>query len=164
MKKKTTPRAADAAVVRLAASAHGAEPALFAAHALLDRAWARVDAGPRGALTVTLLPKPGADAAAVEAAFREELASQERRWAVARNNAPVLLHAARQAVLAAEGRLRESAPAAPASEALTAEQQSEIDRLIAEVEVEIKELKTRKEGADPDNVRATWEERHKEQG
>lgn len=145
----------------------GPEPILGAAYLMTDRAWARVDGDRKKSLTVTLKPRSGGAKAlaALEADFAAELETERLRWAVARNNAPVRLHIAQQAVLLAQGRLPEAPAAAPApapAETLTAEQQAEIDRLIAEVETEIKELKTKK--LDPENVAATWEETHREEG
>lgn len=153
----------------LSVKEHGLEAILGAAYLMTDRAWVRLDGDRAKSLTVTLTPKPKTDLKTLKAALEAELAVQKVRWAIAKANAPVLEHVARQAVLFANG----MAPAAPApssgppgatggGDALTAAQQAEIDRLIAEVEVEIKELKSKPAGADPDNVKATWEEMHGE--
>ncbi|TBR23580.1 hypothetical protein EPO15_05665 [bacterium] len=170
MKKKTT-RSPGAVTETFKVAEHGLEPILGAAYLLTDRAYARVDGDRAKSLTVTLVCKaPGAAALkALREAFELELATQKVRWAMAKNNVGVREYVARQAVLFASGHALAPAPqaapnaqAAPAAEPLSADQQAEIDRLIAEVETEIKELKNRPAGADPDNVKATWEEKHGE--
>lgn len=165
MKKKTP--AKDGVSLTVSVKEHGLAPILNAAYLLTDRAYARVDGDPKKSLTVTLSPKMERGGAGLKQAFEDALRTQKLRWAQAEANREVRERVARQGLLIAAG----VAPAAPApapapggGEALTAEQQAEIDRLIAEVEVEIKELKTKPAGADPENVRATWEEKHEEAG
>lgn len=165
MKKKTDDK--DGVSLTLSVPEHGLAPILNAAYLLTDRAYARIDGDPKKSLTVSLRPKKEQDGAGLKQAFEDALRTQRLRWALAEANREVRERVARQGLLIAAG----VAPAAPApapapapggGEALTAEQQAEIDRLIAEVEVEIKELKTKPAGADPENVRATWEEKHEE--
>ena len=163
--KKGSP-AAGAVTATLSVKEHGLEAILGAAYLLTDRAYARVDGDRAKSLTVTLVPRGPAGAArlkALRAEFDRELATQKLRWAVAKNNVGVRAHILRQAVLLANGLAPAPPPpaaAAPSPEPLSADQQAEIDRLIAEVETEIKELKNKPAGADPDNVKATWEETH----
>lgn len=168
-----TKKTAGAVVASLSVAEHGLEPILGAAYLLTDRVYARVDGDPKKSLTVTLTPKEPLKAsglAALQEEFELELASQKLRWAVTANNAGVREHVARQAVLLVNGHpLAPAAAQAPAAgsppggaDPLSAEQQAEIDRLIAEVETEIKDLKNKPAGADPDGVKATWEEKHGE--
>lgn len=186
MKKKTaakTPKKAagkpvgkaPAGTVRatLSVKEHGLEPILGAAYLLTDRAYARFDGDRTKSLTVTLLPKEPLQAAGLaklKEEFEAELETQKLRWAISKNNVGVRDYVARQAVLLANGHpiapAAQPAPgagggaAAAGAEPLSADQQAEIDRLIAEVEAEIKELKAKPAGADPENVKATWEEKH----
>ncbi len=162
-----------AVVAELSVAEHGLGPILGAAYLLTDRVYARVDGDPKKALIVTLVPKEplkAVELAALKDEFELELATQKLRWALAADNAGVREHVTRQAVLFVNGH-----PLAPASaqassagspqggaDPLSAEQQAEIDRLIAEVETEIKDLKSKPAGADPDGVKATWEETHGE--
>lgn len=172
MKTKKT-KTSGAVVASLKVAEHGLEPILGAAYLLTDRVFARIDGDPKKSLTVTLVPKEplkAAGLAALEEEFELELATQKLRWAVSKNNAGVCEHVARQAVLLVNGHplapVASPAPAAGSApgggEPLSAEQQAEIDRLIAEVETEIKDLKSKPAGADPDGVKATWEEKHGE--
>jgi His-Xaa-Ser system protein HxsD len=133
----------------------GLETALGAAYLMMDRALVSLEGDKTKALNVTLRPKPGHDAAAVKAAFEAELESQKLRWAVARNNRSVREYVAENAVSLAQ---QKPAPAAePAVEQLTDAQRSEIERLIAEVETEIKEMNAKKAVADPKGVAPSWE-------
>ena len=157
MKKK------DAVSFTLSTAEHGREPILLAAFLLTDRVWAALSGAGAGKLKVVLRPKAPLDLKDLEEEFLAELSTQKLRWAILKDNAVVKEYVARQAVLLAHGHAAPAAPQAPAPaapEALTPEQQAEIDRLIAEVEVEIKDLKAKK--LDPDNVSATWEEKHRE--
>jgi His-Xaa-Ser system protein HxsD len=134
----------------------GLETALGAAYLMMDRAWVSLEGDKTKSLTVTLRPKPGSDAAAVKAAFEAELESQKLRWAVARNNRSVREYVAENAVSLAQQKPAQPA-AEPAAEQLTDAQRSEIERLIAEVETEIKEMNAKKAVADPKGVAPSWE-------
>lgn len=167
MKKKPSEKKTFSTTVKV--KEHGLAPILNAAYLLTDRAYARIDGSPKTELTVTLRAKDPRDAAGLGAEFAATLRTQKLRWAQAEANRELRERVARQGLLIAAG----VAPAAPApapapaqggGEPLSAEQQAEIDRLIAEVEVEIKDLKKKPAGADPENVRATWEEKHGEAG
>ena len=114
-----------------------------------------------GVLRVSLSPKPGKEGD-LALAFRRELEAQKVRWAIARNNLPVREYLAEQAVLLASGQLPapEAAPAAPpAQEQLSDAQRLEIEKLIAEVEEEIRAMNKTPAASDPKGIRASWEEK-----
>jgi altronate dehydratase len=84
------------------------------------------------------------------------------RWAIARENIGVRQFVAEQAVLLASGRLQPSAPASQDEpiDALSQEQRDEIEKLIAEVEDEIKVMNEKKAASqDVKNIKASWEEK-----
>jgi His-Xaa-Ser system protein HxsD len=139
----------------------GAEPILGAAYLMMDRAYVLVSGDKKKALTVTLRPKAGRGAAALAALrkdFAAELAAQELRWAVARNNRSIREYVAENALaLSQEYAARSAAPAEPASEPLTGEQRSEIERLIAEVETEIAAMNAKKDHAGAKETSQSWE-------
>lgn len=134
----------------------GLEPILGAAYLMMDRAYVALEGDKAKTLTVALAPKSGARAADVRAAFEAELASQVLRWAVAKNNRGVREYVAENAVNLAQQKPA-AAAAEPAVEQLTDDQRSEIERLIAEVESEIKEMNSKKAVADPRGVAPSWE-------
>jgi len=143
----------------LSVKREGLEPILGAAYLLTDRAYASLD-GDRARLAVTLRPKsPSCDLKALSEVFLRELETQKLRWAIAKNNLPVREFVAEQAVLLANGRIPPPSPPAPAADDLSEEQRREIERLIAEVEEEIKALNQKKLLSDPNKIRASWEER-----
>jgi hypothetical protein len=134
----------------------GLEPALGAAYLMMDRAWVWLEGDKSKSLVVTLEPKPGWSAAGVSADFSAELESQKLRWAVARNNRSVREYVAENAVSLAQQKPA-AAPAEAAPEQLTDAQRSEIERLIAEVEAEIKDMNAKKAVPDPKGVAPSWE-------
>ncbi|MFH1723460.1 MAG: hypothetical protein ABII00_02445 [Elusimicrobiota bacterium] len=160
----------------LDASLHGLEPILGAAYALTDRAYARLDGDKGGRLRVSLRSKRRLSAEGLDELgelFWCELKTQKIRWAIAKNNLPVRQALVEKAVLLAQGRLPEEPVPAPAAAAasepppeqkLTEEQLAEVSRLIAEVEDEIKDLKSGKGLEDPERIAATWEEKHGQPG
>lgn len=140
----------------------GPEPVLGAAYLLMDRAYALVSGDKAKVLTVTLRPKGarGADdLAALKRDFEAELAAQRLRWAVARNNRTVREYVVENALALAKEFSERAAPgaAAPAAEQLTADQRSEIERLIAEVETEISAMNAQAKGPDPKASALSWE-------
>ncbi|MDX6770846.1 MAG: hypothetical protein SF051_15030 [Elusimicrobiota bacterium] len=153
-KKKAAP--SSGLVFTLDLKKSGLEPALGAAYLMMDRAWVALEGDKVKTLIVALAPKPGVKAADLRADFEAELASQRLRWAVAKANRGVREFVAENAVALAQQK-----PAAPAAEAapeqLTDEQRSEIERLIAEVESEIKDMNAKKAVADPKGVSPSWE-------
>ena len=141
----------------------GLAPALGAAFLLTDRAFVSLSGDRERSLTVVLRPKVPAGAKGLKAladSYARELATQKVRWAIAENNRPVREYIAEQAVLVAQGRRPAAAPAAsPASDDLTDAQRLEIEKLIAEVESEIKTLGEKKAASDPKKIAASWEEK-----
>lgn len=141
---------------------HGLEAVLGAAYLMMDRAYVALGGNPKTVLTVELTPKAGFTRKDVEAAFLAELATQKVRWKLAQGNLPVREHVAELAVRLANGQLppEPAADEAPADQ-LTDEQRKEIEKLIAEVEDEIKTMNAKKSpaAADPKNIKASWEEK-----
>jgi His-Xaa-Ser system protein HxsD len=141
-------------------SREGLEPLLGAAYLMMDRAYVRLSGDRKKALTVEFFPKdPAVSAASLEKEFRAELEGQKLRWQLARHNQPIREYIAEQAVLLATGRAAPPPPQEGAADQLTDEQRSEIEKLIAEVEDEIKTMNQKKAVADPKNIKASWEER-----
>lgn len=142
----------------LSVAEHGLEAILGAAYLMTDRAWVALD-GDKKRVTVTLTPKDGKTTpAALEAEFRVELETQKVRWEISKRNQPIREYVAEQAVRLANE--PSPAPAAePAADQLSDDQKAEIAKLIAEVEDEIKAVKAKKLGADPKNIKASWEEK-----
>ncbi len=148
-------------VFRLNVRRNGPEPILGAAYMMMDRAYAFISGDKKKILTVTLRPKGSrraADLAQMKAAFENELAAQKLRWAISRNNLSVREYIAENALpLAAEFSQRAASAAAPAVEELTDVQRGEIERLIAEVESEIAEMKHKPKSPDTKVAALSWE-------
>ncbi len=131
------------------------ETVRYAAHAVSGAAhvFIRLD-GPREA--VVELEPAGGSAAAAAAAFRAELADEKLRaslWEANRELRDFMLLKA----LAGEP---ESAPARQDDSGLTAEQEKELDALIAQVEAEIKQEAAAGGSADPLGITKTWEDKY----
>ena len=150
----------------LSVPAEGLEPILGACYLLTDRAFAYLEGDRTKTIRVMLRPKnPSARGSAELKALGEtfvlELQTQKMRWAIAKNNQPIREYIAENAVLLANGKLPEpeAAPAAPPAEELSDEQRKEIEKLISEVEAEIKALNDKKTVVDPKKISASWEEK-----
>src|SRR5437868_3815307 len=118
--------------VAFSVAEHGWEALLGTAYLMMDRAYVSLAGDPKRRVTITLKPKSKElDAAALKREFAAELETQKLRWTLAKNNQPVREFVAEQAILLANGKLPEPAAAEPAAEQLTAEQRSEIEKLIA---------------------------------
>lgn len=141
----------------------GVEPIYGAAYLMIDRAFVLVEPGAGRSLRVTLRPKGDRSAAALSAlreAFAAEHEAQKLRWAIARNNLPLREYVAENALALAEefSKRAAAAPAAAAPvETLTDDQRAEIERLIAEVETEIKTMNERRDHDDAKKVAQSWE-------
>lgn len=153
----------------------GLEPIFGAAYLMMDKAFVSLSGDRVKTVGVVLRPKvleaPNAvKARALAEEFLSDLASQRVRWALAKNNLPIREFIAEQAVLIANGTVvPPSAPAAPPQPPdaqLTDDQRAEIEKLIAEVEAEIKTMnqdKTKPAVADPKNIKASWEEKQEQE-
>lgn len=134
-----------------------------AAYLLTDRAVAYVE-DKRGAWELTLRAKAKASAAELEALagdFLNELLNQVLRQRLLAANRSVMEHVIARAVVSARRDPADPAqPPAAAEDQLSAEQRSEIDRLIAEAEAEIAARAKNRAAADPLGISKTWEERH----
>jgi His-Xaa-Ser system protein HxsD len=172
--KKPSPRRRAAAsaggelVIRVKSPGRDLEALYGAAYLMIDRAFVRLSPdGPRG-LKVCLLPKKDrgpAALSALRAAFDAEFKAQKLRWAIARNNREIREYVAENALtLAAEFAARPAAAPAPAADVLTDDQRSEIERLIAEVETEIKTMNDRREHAEAKDASLSWEAARAEGG
>lgn len=170
-KKTTCPTpslSASEASVLLDVKTIGLEPIFGAAYLMMDKAFVSLTGDRAGKVGVVLRAKdPKAlKPKALAAEFLSDLESQQVRWAISRNNQPIREHIAEQAVLIANGSIPPpAAPSAPepAAEQLTDEQRSEIEKLISEVEAEIKTMNDKKVAQDPKGIKASWEEKQ-EQG
>ena len=164
-KKKPAAKAKKAAAGTVAfsldARKEGLDVILGAAYLMSDRAYVRLDGDRAKVLAVTLTPKGARGAKELkelESAFLSEFESQKVRWGLARANQPIREYLVENAVALAQGRAEAAAAAAPAApEELTADQRAEIERLISEVETEIKEMNDKKAHADPKGVSPSWE-------
>lgn len=143
----------------------GLESIFGAAYLMMDRAYVSLSGDRAGKVEVVLRPKdPKAlKLRALAEEFVSDFESQKIRWAVAKNNLPIREFIAEQAVLIANGTIAppsaaSAAPPEPAAEQLTDEQRAEIEKLISEVESEIKTMNDKKVALDPRGIKASWEE------
>ncbi len=147
----------------------GLEAIFGAAYLMMEKAFVSLS-GDRAKSVGVLLraknPKTSTPRALAEE-FLSDLESQKVRWTLAKNNLPIREYIAEQAVLIANGTVpppsAASAPPEPAAEQLTDDQRAEIEKLIAEVESEIKTMNEKKLVQDPKGIKASWEEKQ-EQG
>lgn len=129
-----------------------------AAYVLTDRCVAYVEASGASHI-VTLKSTQGRSRADLEAladSFHNELLNQALRQKLVAANRSIMEHVITRALVSAQAEPEKEA----APEALTASQQAEIDKLIAEAEAEIASLAKRKGNADPLGITKTWEEVH----
>lgn len=143
----------------------GLESILGAAYLMMDKAFVSLSGDRTKKISVVLRaknPKAHKPRALAEE-FVSDLAAQKIRWAVAKNNLPIREFIAEQAVLMANGSIptpsASAPPPEPAAEVLTDDQRSEIEKLISEVEAEIKTMNDKKIPVDPRGIKASWEEK-----
>jgi len=157
------------ASVSLDIKAHGLEPVLGAAYLMMDKAFVSLSGDRTKTIVVGLRAKDpkAVKPKALAAEFLADLETQKVRWAVAKNNLPIREFIAEQAVLIANGTIPAPSPAAaapePAAEQLTDDQRAEIEKLISEVEAEIKTMNDKKIATDPKGVKASWEEKQEQE-
>jgi His-Xaa-Ser system protein HxsD len=152
----------DSVTLTVPVKENGLDVVLGSAYQMTDRYFVALGGDRKKQLTVTLTGKTPLKGKAVQEAadlFQRELATQRVRWQIARENIQVREYVQELAVKMAQE--PPPAPDAPATDELSADQRSEIDALISEVESEIKELKKTPAGKDPKNISASWEEKHK---
>ena len=140
----------------------GIEVIRSAAYVLTDRAFAVIESGPKESVFVTLQPKVRTDEKgliALSETFKDELATQRIRHQIAKNNVSIREYIIEQAILLSQ-QPEEPPPQAPAEPELNEEQRKEIERLIAEVEDEIRAQAPTRAEKDPLKITATWEETH----
>ena len=172
-KKKITKKAPKFKLTRSEASilldvkTQGLEAIFGSAYLMMDKAFVLLS-GDRAKFVGVVLRAKDPKAVSPKALAEEfllDLESQKVRWAVAKNNLPIREFIAEQAVLIANGTIpapsAAAAPAEPAAEQLTDDQRAEIEKLIAEVESEIKTMQQDKTKvlADPKGIKASWEEK-----
>lgn len=142
----------------------GIESIFGAAYLMMEKAYVSLS-GDRGkTVGVVLRPKdPKAlKLRALADEFLSDLEGQKIRWAVAKNNLPIREFIAEQAVLIVNGTVPPPAQSPAAPEQLSDDQRAEIEKLIAEVEAEIKTMnldKTKAAVFDPKGNKASWEEK-----
>jgi His-Xaa-Ser system protein HxsD len=176
-KKKTVKKAASPAPtlstteasLTLDAKTDGLEAVFGAAYLMMDKAYVSLSGDRAGKITVALRAKDpkAVKPKALAEEFLSDLVSQKVRWAISRNNQPVREFVAEQAVLIANGTVPppSAAQASPeaAAEQLTDEQRAEIEKLISEVESEIKTMNDKKVVSDPKGIKASWEEKQEQE-
>ncbi len=132
----------------------------MAAHVLADRAYSQISEED-GALWVTLHAKIKSDRSALEglgALFDREVQNQVLRLKMAAGNRETMEYIVSRGLVPAN---KAAGPSGAEPEAeLSEDQKSEIDRLIAEAESEIADLKKDKSGGDPLGITKTWEEQN----
>ncbi len=152
------------AVLSLDVKQEGLESVYGSAYLMMDKAFVSLSGDRTKTVAVTLRAKDpkAVKPKALADEFLSDLASQKVRWAVAKNNLPIREYIAEQAVLIANGTVPPPSAAAaapePTAETLTDEQRAEIEKLISEVESEIKTMNDKKVALDPKGVKASWEE------
>lgn len=157
------------AVLSLEVKAQGLEPIYGSAYLMMDKAYVSLGGDRAKTVVVTLRAKnpKAVSPRALADEFLSDFEAQKVRWTVARNNLPIREFIAEQAVLIANGTIKPPSAAAaapePVAEELTDDQRAEIEKLISEVEAEIKTMNDKKIGADPKGIKASWEEKQ-EQG
>lgn len=145
----------------------GLEVIRSAAYVLTDRAFALLEEGPKDCVRVVLQPKEPAEEAGLKAlarTFEDELATQRIRHQISKNNVSIREYIVEQAILLAQQPAQPPPPQAPPEPELSAEQRKEIERLIAEVEEEIRQQAPARASQDPLKISATWEETHGKTG
>ena len=148
--------AARGGIVRVSLEENSLKTIKYAAFALTATAYVQLDSI-KNRVQVTLRPKdvPGKTTAPrLAALFLEGLKQEAIRSALEDNNRKLREH-----IIGLALRPAKEDPLVESAEDLTEEQQKELDRIIAEVEAEIKK-EPLKSSQDPLEVTKTWEEKY----
>ena len=139
------------------------EAVRMAAHVMADRAYAHLSEDEDG-VVVSLHAKETLDARGLEALgalFDREVQNQTLRLKLESANRETMQYIVSRALVPA---IASSGAAAELEAELSADQKSEIERLIAEAEAEIAELKKDEGGTDPLGITKTWQENNPKGG
>lgn len=158
MKRETSKISFDLSVKK-----NSLEAILGAAYLLSDRAFIYLDGDQKKNIRVTLqskTPISSEEFLPFSEMFLNELETQKVRWAIAKHNLPIREYVARQAIVLANGGTIREEPVAEKGDDLSPDQRQEIEKLISEVEEEIRLMNDKKNPADPQNIRISWEEKN----
>lgn len=126
----------------------------YAAYSLSAAAYVLIEPAGKGAVQVSFSERPGARLAGIEARFKQALADEALREKNFDENRGLREFMILKALSAAE-------PAKPQQDTgLTADQEKELDALIAQVESEIKEETSSGRSGDPLGIAKRWEDKN----
>ncbi len=128
------------------------EDVKYAAFALSGNTYVKIESAPDKQVKITFTPRDGEIPPGLSGLFHSTLEDESLRSRVADNNRCVIEHVIEL------GLKDDGQPNGIPEDNLNAEQQKELERLIAEVEAEIK--KESESSDDPLGVLKTWEEVH----
>ena len=143
--------------VRLSLKKYSLNAVRYAAYSLTDRAFVTLQPVASGAVEVCLSPKPSACASTsqLKLCLAAELEDEALREKIKKANSGL------EEFIISRAFAPKPQVSAEAVPALTADQEKELDALIAEVETELKsEMDGRKKDADPLDITSTWEEKN----
>lgn len=130
------------------------EAVRYAAYAVSDKAFVMVKGVTGSSVSVGLTPKCGKPAAGLKAGFLAELEDEKLREAVSDNNREL------REFLVLKALTPEKKQEQAADSGLTAEQEKELEDLIAQVEGEIKREARGGKQEDPLGITKTWEDKY----
>jgi His-Xaa-Ser system protein HxsD len=126
----------------------------YAAYTVSDTAFVMVREAGKSRVAVDLTAKTGKPLPGLKARFLTELADEKLREAVSDNNREL------REFLVIEALAPAKKPASSADSGLTAEQEKELEELIAQVENEIKKDALNDRKKDPLEITKTWEDKY----
>ena len=139
---------------KAAVSGHSLGAIRYAAYAVSDRAYVFLKMAGKKFVEVVFTPRKGVSVSVVRSAFLSELADEKLRERVSDGNRGLREFLVLKALSTPE----KSSPE-PAEAGLTAEQEKELEDLIAQVEREIKRESGGKQ-RDPLGITRTWEDKY----